>query len=205
MSARTGFGAASHTKLAVALAAVVAIGTLLATAQAAFAQLHPNDRQGWLVGFAVGGGSLALTADGHSSDRQGGTAVFLRGGYAFNEDLSLELNGAGWTKEEDNTTVTFSTGTVALNYYPGHSGLILRAGVGGGSGEVKQTLGNLTATGTENGIGLLAGAAYEFRVLRTFALGPQVEYNFASFDKFEANWVNVGLGFTWYFPKSGRR
>jgi hypothetical protein len=29
-----------------------------------------------------------------------------------------------------------------------------------------------------------------------------VEYGFAGLDRFDANWVNFGLGFNWYFlPK----
>jgi hypothetical protein len=172
---------------------------LMAAATVCQADMHPNTRQGWLVGFSVGGGSAGITQDGNSGDREGGTAASFRGGYGFNEDISLELNGNLWTKEQDGATVTFSATTAAINFYPGHSGLVLRAGIGGGSGDASVQVGSVTVSGSESGLGFTAGAAYEFRVTRSFALGPQVDYGFASLDSFDANWVNFGLGFNWYF------
>jgi hypothetical protein len=113
---------------------VVVIGLTLASAPSAFAELHPNDRQGWLLGFGIGGGSLGLTSDGASTDREGGAAGFFRVGYAFNPDLSLELNSSAWTKEQDGRTWTFSSGTVAVNYYPGRTGSCCAPGSGPGAG-----------------------------------------------------------------------
>ena len=168
----------------------------------AAAEMHPNTRHGWLVGFGAGGGSAGLSSGGSSSDREGGFAGSFRVGYAFQPQISLELNSTAWTKEQSGTTTSFSVGTVALNYFPGGSGFVLRGGVGAGSADVSQSVGNQTISASESGFGFALGAAYEFRVLRTFALSPQIDYSWMTLSEFDANYVNFELGFNWYFiPK----
>jgi hypothetical protein len=160
---------------------------------------YPQTREGWLVGFGVGGGSAGLTADNVSSDREGGAAGSFRVGYAFQPQLSLELNTNGWTKEQDGVTVSFSVIAAALNFYPGAQGLVLRGGLGGGSGTAQVQVGSLVVKETKSGFGITAGAGYEFRVTRTFAVGPQVDFGWTSLDTFDANYINGCLGFNWYF------
>lgn len=181
--------------------AIYACACLLAAASPAAAETHPHTRQGWLAGVGVGGGSAGLSANGNSSDRETGAAGSLRVGYAFNSQCSLELGGSAWTKETNGTTFTFTTGGPTLNYYPGESGLVLRAGVGGGSGEAQVTNGNVTVTATESGFGVMGGMGYEFRVTPRFALGPQVNVGWINLDSFNANWVTFELGVQWYFIK----
>jgi len=164
---------------------------------------YPSTRQGWLVGFGVGGGAAAVTANGNSSDREGGVAGSFRAGYAFQPQLSLELNSNGWSKEENGATLTFSVATAAVNYYPAQTGLVLRGGIGFGSADATVRVNNVTITGTESGFGFTVGAGYEFRVTRTFALGPQVDFGWMTLDSFDANYVNLGLAFNWYFIPRG--
>jgi hypothetical protein len=161
--------------------------------------MHPNTRNGWLVGFGIGGGSAGIEASGASSDREAGIAGSFRAGYVIKPQFSLELDSNGWSKEVDGTTVTFSVTSAAVNYYPGNSGLLLRGGVGVGSGKASIQSGSTTVSSTETGFGFLVGAGYELRVMRTFAITPQVEYGWLTTDPFDANYVNGGLGFTWYF------
>jgi len=167
------------------------------------AESHPSTRQGWLVGFGFGGGSAGFSSGGPSSDREGGGAGSFRLGYAFQPQLSLELNSNGWYKEINSVTYTLSTVTAAVNYYPGASGLALRAGIGFGGSTAGTHSGNTTTTTSETGLGLTVGAGYEFRLTRTFAIGPQVDYGWTSIDSSDSDYVNLCLGFTWYFvPKS---
>lgn len=166
------------------------------------AETYPQTREGWLVGFGVGGGSAGLSANGESSNREGGFAGSFRVGYAFQPQVSLELDSNGWSREEGGTTTTFSVGTVALNYYPGGQAFVLRGGVGFGSADVSTQVGSKTLTGSESGFGLTLGAAYEFRIMRTLALSPQVDFGWMTLSEFDANYINGGLGLTWYFiPK----
>ena len=72
-------------------------------------------------------------------------------------------------------------------------------GVGSGTGKASVQQGNVTVSSTEDGLGVFGGLGYEFRVTPRFALGPQVNVGWMNLDSFNANWVNVELGFQWYF------
>ena len=160
---------------------------------------HPNMRQGWLIGFGVGGGSAGISGDNIDEEREGGITGSFRAGYSFRPDISLELNSNGWSKEDSGVTQTFSVSTAAINYYPGSMGVVLRGGVGVGSADATARSGNTTLSVTESGFGFLLGAGYEFRVMRTFAIGPEVEFGWMTLDSFDANYVNGNIAFTWYF------
>jgi hypothetical protein len=169
---------------------------------AAAAGPYPQTRQGWLVGFGVGGGSAAISVGSATSDREAGGAGTFRVGYAFQPQLSLELDANTWTKTENSVTLSFSVATAAINYYPGASGLVLRGGIGSGSADATILVGSHSFKGSESGLGLTFGAAYEFRVTRTFAIGPQLDYSLAKFSDFDSNHMIGSLGFNWYFiPK----
>jgi hypothetical protein len=167
------------------------------------AESHPSTRQGWLLGFGFGGGSAGFSGGGPSTDREAGAAGSFRVGYALQPEMSLELYSNGWAKEMSSVTYTLSTVTAAVNYFPGASGLALRAGIGFGGSTAGSTSGNTTTTTSDTGFGLTVGAGYEFRVTRTFAIGPQVDYGWMTLDALDADYVNLCLGITWYFiPKS---
>lgn len=179
---------------------LVALGALVA--RPADAAMHPQARQGWLVGIGAGGGSAGLSGGGVSYDRETGFGGSFRAGYAFNPQLSLELNSIAWTKETNGVRTSFTSSGPALNFYPGEQGLVLRAGVGVGSGEASFQSGSVSVTTSESGLGVLGGIGYEFRVTRRFALGPQIQAGWIDLDSVNANWFNFELGFQWYFlPK----
>lgn len=171
-------------------------------ARTAHAETYPQTREGWLVGFGIGGGTAGVSG---SSTREGGTAGSFRVGYAFQPELSIELNSTAWTKSESGTTLTFSVAGPAVAFCPLGSqglGLVLKAGAGLGTVSASSSSGSSTFTASESGFGVLAGAAYEFRLRRTFAIGPQVDFNYLSINGESANYVDFGLGFNWYFiPK----
>jgi len=152
-----------------------------------------------VAGHRDRGGSASLSIPDASTNREGGFAGSLRAGYAFTPEISLELNSNAWVKEQNGTTVTFSVSAVALNYYPGASGLVLRGGVGVGSVDLSSSFGNTTYSSSESGLGLTVGAAYEFRVTRRFAIGPQIDFGWTDQTDYNTNHINGGLGFTWYF------
>jgi hypothetical protein len=188
-------------RLPIAPVLLAAVLVALVPASRAAAADHPHTRQGWLVGLGVGAGGLKVGDSGVSSNRETGVAASFRAGYAFNSKLSLELNGTGWTKEESGTRFYFAVSGVGLNFYPGQSGLVLRAGVGSGNGKVEQQQGNVTISATEEGLGLMAGLGYEFRVTPRFAIGPQAHVGWADLDSFNADWFTGELAATWYFIK----
>jgi hypothetical protein len=183
-------------KAASGIAAVVLILAVLTPGQAG---AFPQTRDGWLVGFGIGGGSAGVSGD---DNREGGTAGSFRVGYAFQPEVSLELNSTGWSKSESGTTVTFTVTGVALNYYPGAQGFVLRGGAGLGSASATEKSGSTTFSASESGLGVLLGAGYEFRVRRTFAIGPQIDFGYLNLEDGSVNYVNGCLGLHWYFiPK----
>jgi hypothetical protein len=178
---------------AVALTAITIAGPVRA-------ESFPQTREGWLVGFGVGGGTAGVSG---GTNREGGIAGSFRVGYAFNPQVSAGLSSSAWSKSESGVTLTFSVGGPTVEFYPvGAPGLVLRAGAGFGSVSASASSSGGTFTASESGFGALAGVGYEFRVLRTFAISPQVDFGYLTIKGDSANYVNFGLGFNWYFiPK----
>lgn len=169
---------------------------------AATAGTYPQDHDGWSIGFGLGGGSAGVSIDGAgSSSREGGGMGNFRLGYPLNERVSLALEGNAWTKSENDVTVTFGTTTVGVAFFPSE-GLVLRGGVGFGSTTVSTSFGSTTVSSTETGFGMHGAIGYDFRVARTFALGPQVDVGYSTFDGGSSNWFGLGLNFNWYFIRS---
>ncbi len=193
---------AAHRAWPTAALSLAPLVALLGPLAAHAAGPWPQTRQGWYVGFGLGGGGAALHADGTSTSREGAFSGNFRGGYVFNPELALGLESNAWTKEMDGATWTLSVGTAAVTYFPGAQGFYLRGGIGLGTAEVEQQFGNVSVTGSESGFGLTGGLGYEFRVLRTFALAPQVDYSWTTLDDFDFDYVMGALQFNWYFiPK----
>lgn len=183
--------------------ALAALVTMVFGATTALAGQYPQNHNGWSIGLGIGGGSAGLSVDGAgSSDREGGATGNFRVGYPLNEKLSLALESNAWTKSENSATVTFSATTIGVAVFPSE-GLVLRGGVGFGNSRFSVDAGNnVTVSSTETGFGVNGGIGYEFRLARTFALGPQIDGGYASFDGGSANWFGLGLQGTWYFVKS---
>ena len=172
-----------------------------ALAPAARAASHPHDRNGFMIGFGVGGGSMGIE---NGDEREGSGTGNFRIGWAVRPDLLLAFEGNGWTKTFDGTvgdlTWTFSTGTASLTWFPGAAGGYLRGGVGAGVATADFETGNVTISDDETGLGLAACAGYEWRLTRKFALGPEVNFFWMDLDELgSANMIGGTLNFDWYW------
>jgi hypothetical protein len=173
--------------------AAVAISALGAILLPLTAEAHPHARPGLFLGLGLGAGSAAETSGGTSSARESGTGGSFRLGYAFNPKFAFGLENNSWFKVGDGGAVTLGTVNAAVTCFPAE-GLVLRAGVGGGYvGAAGDGLGG------EAGSGWTAGAAYEFRIARSFAIGPQFDYSHVSLQTVDENYMNLGLSMNWYF------
>lgn len=181
---------------------VVALALALVAVAPAAAGTHPHNHNGWSIGLGVGGGSAGLSLDGtDGGDREGGGIGNFRLGYPLNEKVTLALESSAWSKSEDGATVTFGATTVGVAFFPSE-GLVLRGGLGLGTSRFSADLGPYTISSTESGFGLNGAVGYEFRLARTFALGPQADFGYTTFDGGSANWFGLGVQGTWYFvPK----
>jgi hypothetical protein len=188
------------------LIAGLACMAVLGLASTASAGTYPQDHNGWSIGFGIGGGSAGLSLDNfEAGDREGGGMGSFRVGYPLNSQVSLGLESNAWTKSETvngtDATVTFSATTVGAAFFPAE-GFVLRGGVGLGQTKFTASQGSVSVSNSETGFGVTYGVGYEFRLARTFALGPQIDGGFATFDGGSSNWVGLGLEFNWYFiPK----
>lgn len=181
------------------IATALLLVALVGFARTASAETYPHDRGRWFLGLGLGGGTAGVKIDDvGSTDREGGIMGSFRAGYLLNPQVALALEGNGWTKSEDGATVTFSATTAGVAIYPGE-GWVLRGGLGFGSTTVAAHSGNTTLTSTESGFGLNGGVGYEFRLAKSFALGPQLEGGYSTFDGGSSNWVGLAAELNWYF------
>lgn len=182
-------------KLAVVAAATMVLATTATAAR------YPHDRNGFMIGFGLGGGSGTIE---DADDREFGGVGNFRIGYAVRQDFVVHYEGSAWTRTWDEGiqefTVTLSTNTAALTYYPPGSGLFLRGGIGLATAKFELEQDNVTISTDETGLGLLLAAGYEWRLTRKFALGPHVEFTYQSLDELEsANVISGVLDFNWYW------
>lgn len=183
------------------LAGVAALLLSTAVHAPALAALHPHVRDGWVLGAGFGGGGLVLTSGGQSSDRELGGTGHLRAGYILNPKVSIGFEGNLWFKSIQGIDWTFDTFTAAATFYPG-DGFTLRGGIGGGGAEAAITSGNTTTRTSETGLGLSAGAGYEIRVARSWAVVPQVDFSYMNLDSLDANFFTFSVAAHWYIlPK----
>ena len=161
-------------------------------------------REGFLLGFGLGGGSLYASGVGHSGALQGN----LRMGYGFSDRFQLfgDVSGTGGNLGNVDTTswtLTLRGQTVLIGDRDGN-GLNLNAGFG---------IGGLTSSyqdGSTNesraGLALVAGLSYDARLGRSFALSPEFFVSWHAVPNGRgrpndiATAVGVQLNFLWYGP-----
>jgi hypothetical protein len=141
---------------------------------------------------------MAQTFNGVSSDRIGGSGGTFRFGWVVNPKFALGLENNMCVTSDASIALAVGTSTFAASFFPAE-GLVLRGGVGAGYEGAAGESGYGAGFGADAGLGWTAGAAYEFRVARTFAIGPQIDYSHVSFTNADLSYVNIGLSMNWYF------
>ena len=155
------------------LLAVLAVVLITAPASA---ESWPHEREGFMIGFNIGGGSATTKPDEGADDSGGGGAGAFRLGWAFNDQFVLGFETNAWVGETDlNADLTLSTYLINFTWYPGAKGWFLRAGFGGGTAEVPGDIFDAKVTFTEDGGGVNLGAGHEWRRPWTFALGAAID------------------------------
>jgi hypothetical protein len=171
-------------------AAISVLGSILLPMTAG---AHPDTRQGFFLGLGLARGSMGQTSEGYSTDRVGGSGGTFRFGYAINPNFALGIENNSWFASSNEAIEALGTSTLAVSIFPVR-GLVLRGGIGAGYGGAAGD-----GLSGDFGMGWTAGSAYEFRVARSFAIGPQIDYAHASFQFSDVNYINVGFSMNWYF------
>lgn len=135
------------------------------TALPALAQA-PAHRQGFFIGFGIGGGGGKVRGN---DGTEGGTAWLTIGG-TLSPKVRLAGDFQGFTPN-DNSHLHLGTSTVAVLFYPTARGdFFLRGGIG--ATEVSLT--GPGPDGTGSGFGTVVGAGYDIMVGKKTSVTPQL-------------------------------
>lgn len=168
------------------------LALLLSVSAVGQGQGHAQTRQGFWIGFGFGYGSLGCE---DCDDRFGSAAGFLRMGGTLSNRWLIGGEIEAWSKEEGNTTLTYTNvGPVVLFYPSATGGFFLKGGVAIATVELE--VGALS--GDESGAGITLGLGYDGRVGKNFSLTPYFNLSSGSFDGANANMFQFGLSFTWH-------
>ncbi len=178
------------------------------------AAAEPHVRNGLYAGFGYGGNWAKLElANSQKAEWTGTWSV--RAGWALKQDLLLGAEYTRWAKDYAIATlqgdipyeVTLSGAVMALTYFPGNEGFMLRVGGGVAMAEINITPPPQFSIPAESispdpGFALLAGLGYEARLTEKFALGADFSMLYlavsdAGFDRAYVYGLNVD--FNWYW------
>lgn len=178
----------------------------LAAASAASAGSHPQEREGFWAGIGLGVGSAEVTCDDCGpSSRETSAVLSIRLGGTLNERLLLGIESNTWLKEQDGVTVTLANVAATLTLYPQPaSGFFIKGGVGFSAVINEFREGSTTVTLDPGyGLGLIAGAGYDFRVKKNLSITPAVNFWYGKLgnvphdgEPFFTNWKQNVVDFT---------
>ncbi len=139
---------------------------------------HPQERQGFWIGFGGGYGSADASCDDcEGGEREGSFTGFVKLGGTLNERVLLGFEGNGWIKEQEGITLTLGSATGTVTFYPqASSGFFLKGGVGLSFVDTDFKVGSLSVTVSKTGWGVLAGLGYDLRVGSNVSLTPCVNF-----------------------------
>ncbi|HEX9579032.1 MAG TPA: hypothetical protein VF993_14865 [Myxococcales bacterium] len=170
--------------------------------------VHPRHdaRQGLLLSFGLGGGSLFISQP--DAGRTGAFDLNFRLGYGFSDRFQLfgdaTFDGATYPNGQDiaSWTMTMRGQTVLIGDRAGN-GLNLNAGVG--LGGVTRSYGNsYNSVSSPTGLALVGGISYDARLSHFFSLSPEFYVtwhaipNRAGLAQDVATSYGLRLNFLWY-------
>jgi len=120
-------------------------------------------------------------SENNENDRGTSASGYLKAGWTLSPRVLLGIEGSAWTKKEEDsgTDITINmynvSGTVTL--YPSETaGFFVKGGAGLAFVNSKYEEGNTTVdSDMGNGLGLLAGIGYDFRLGRRVRLTPALD------------------------------
>jgi len=172
--------------VSIGMLSVAAIAVVAPTASAG----HPQERQGFYAGLALGvGGATETCGECERGERQWGLAGDFRLGWATGRHA---LWGAevGYSRTEAfGVTLTLYDVLLAVTVYPAADrGFFLKAGFGGAFSKRSYDIGTGTVEGdTNDGLAAMVGAGYDLRLGRDVSVTPGVTY-------WRTNSIETGAG-----------
>jgi hypothetical protein len=159
----------------------------------ALGQANPQTRQGFWFNVGLGAGSLGCE---DCDTRTNGLSGQLSLGGTISPRFLLGVASNGWTKSEDGATLTMGSLTAAFRFYPSTTGGFYLTG---GLGVATLDLGiSGFGSASETGIGAMLGLGYDIRLGQNVSLTPFWNGIGGAFDGVNANFGQIGVGFTWH-------
>jgi outer membrane protein with beta-barrel domain len=194
--------------------AITVLALTLTAVTAVTAQSKLQTRDGFTISFGLGLGSVGVSCNGCTTDRENAPSGYLRVSGAVRPNLVVAAESQFWNKEttDQRTTENITAGALlgVAQWYPEPAGgFYVKAGVGVGSLSDDITDPVFNAKVESTGLALNFGAGFDYRMGKNFSLTPFVNYtamtggkakvNGASTsEKLNGNLFQVGLGFTWH-------
>ena len=151
----------------------------------------PQTREGFWFNVGLGYGSLGCQDCG---SREGGFSSGLALGGTLSRKVLLGAGTNSWFKEQNGATLTASTLTATVRFYPSATGgFFLQGGLGVGVVEL-----NVAGLGSESETGgsAILGLGYDVRVARNVSLTPYWNGVAINNSTGDANFGQIGLGLT---------
>jgi hypothetical protein len=183
-----------------------------------------HQRDSWYIGFGIGGGDASISLPASASPTPGtysmkeffGTSptkltMNFKVGATLTPRLLLGADITGFAASatydtiygEADRSLSISTLTGMVTFFPMETGLFLRGGLGLASFSTKLSVpGSPTSTADASGVAYAAGVGYAFWLGRSFNLTANLDFSGQSYGGGDGPdstrfWA-LGLGFDWY-------
>jgi hypothetical protein len=156
---------------------------------------NPQTRDGFFIGFGLGGGSFGCEGCG---SRETSVAGHFKLGGTINSRVLIGAESAGWTKDENGARLTHSTLLGIIQFYPSEtSGFFVKGGVGISRLDVSVSGGGFSFSGGDSGAGFSGGLGYDVRVGTNFSITPYGLWAFGDHGG-SVNTAQLGVGANWH-------
>lgn len=150
-------------------------------------------RQGWVVGFSLGAGSMV----GDRGDSLEGIAYDAHVGFMVSPQLALLIEGYGVSHFEENNGLTQSMLLVAGQYWINPQ-LWVKGGLGTGRLSLQNNDG-VTVEESEEGVAVMFAAGYEIMHSQNFAVDLQLRTGAVTYDNdLTISQTAAAVGINWY-------
>ena len=169
-----------------------------------------NDREGYSLSLGLGGGSNGVSCTGCVTERENGASGYLRVGKGISPTLMMGLELNGWNKTENNVAGRTGMLSAIAQWYPSMTnGFFAKTGLGMGRTTIEDKSTTPSDKLQSTGFGYQFGMGYDMSIARRWSITPYVNYlatagakaqlnGVNTNEKFDANYVQYGLGLSWH-------
>lgn len=178
------------------------LALVVALAAPATAKTWPHERNGFTIGFNIGGGTATIKPDQAPDESHGGGAASIRLGWALSNQFLIGLESTGWGgKIDSDVDLYLYSHKLNFTWYPSATGWFVRAGFGRGNSDIPGQIAGLDVRVTDSGPGPCFGfgGGHEWRLTRKFALGAAFDYCSIDLKGGQYNYANFTAQLNWYF------